>query len=93
MPSNFTEDPLDQAVEKLWFSGVTVVAAAGNYGSADGPSGVPFAPGNDPFVITVGAIDLEGSVNIHGTRRPSGRPTATRMTASGSRRSRRPGDT
>ena len=26
-------DPLDQAVEKLWFNGVTVVAAAGNYGN------------------------------------------------------------
>jgi serine protease AprX len=64
MPSNFTNDPLDKAVEKLWFSGVTVVVAAGNYGKADGPSGVPYAPGNDPFVITVGAVDLEGSVNI-----------------------------
>ena len=62
MPSNFINDPLDQAVEKLWFAGVTVVAAAGNYGKADGPSGVTYAPGNDPFVITVGAIDLEGSV-------------------------------
>jgi serine protease AprX len=57
--SNFTHDPLDRAVEKLWFSGVVVVAAAGNYGNADGtPSGVPYAPGNDPFVITVGAIDI-----------------------------------
>jgi len=65
LPSNFTEDPLDRAVERLWFSGVTVVAAAGNYGLPDGPSGVPFAPGNDPFVITVGAIDLEGSVSVH----------------------------
>jgi serine protease AprX len=60
-PSNFTKDPLDRAVEKLWFSNVVVVAAAGNYGKPDGPSGIPFAPGNDPFVITVGAIDLEGS--------------------------------
>jgi serine protease AprX len=59
--SNFTKDPLDRAVEKLWFSNVVVVVAAGNYGKPDGPSGVPFAPGNDPFVITVGAIDLEGS--------------------------------
>jgi serine protease AprX len=62
-PSNFTRDPLDQAVEKLWFGGVVVVAASGNYGNPDGPSGVKYAPGNDPFVITVGAIDLEGSVN------------------------------
>jgi serine protease AprX len=62
LPSNFTNDPLDKAVEKLWFAGVTVVVAAGNYGKPDGPSGVPFAPGNDPFVITVGAVDLDGSV-------------------------------
>jgi serine protease AprX len=71
LPSNFTEDPLDKAVEKLWFSGVTVVVAAGNYGHADGPSGVPFAPGNDPFVITVGAIDLEGSVAVRRHETPS----------------------
>jgi serine protease AprX len=64
VPSNFTKDPLDRAVEKLWFSGVTVVVAAGNYGHEDGPSGVLFAPGNDPFVITVGAVDLDGTVKI-----------------------------
>lgn len=64
VPSNFTKDPLDRAVEKLWFSGVTVVVAAGNYGHANGPSGVMFAPGNDPFVITVGAIDLDGTVKV-----------------------------
>jgi hypothetical protein len=40
-------------VERLWFGGVVVVAAAGNYGLPTAPSGVPFAPGNDPFVITV----------------------------------------
>ena len=64
-PSNFGHDPLDQAVEKLWFAGVTVVAAAGNYGNADGsPSGVRYAPGNDPFVITVGAEDIGTKANI-----------------------------
>jgi serine protease AprX len=51
-------DPLDQAVEKLWLNGVVVVAAAGNYGTDPVPSGVLFAPGNDPFVITVGATDI-----------------------------------
>jgi len=61
-PSNFTRDPLDKAVEKLWFGGVVVVVASGNYGVEGGPSGVKFAPGNDPFAITVGAVDLEGSV-------------------------------
>jgi serine protease AprX len=62
-PSSFTTDPLDKAVEQLWFNGVTVVAAAGNYGLADKPSGVLYAPGNDPFVITVGAIDIGGTNN------------------------------
>ncbi len=60
--NHFYNDPLDRAVEKLWFSGVFVVAAAGNYGSASGPSGVMYAPGNDPFVMTVGALDLGGSI-------------------------------
>ncbi|MEO8289753.1 MAG: S8 family serine peptidase [Gaiellaceae bacterium] len=64
-PNSFMYDPLDKAVEKLWFSGVVVVAAAGNYGVAGRPSGVPFAPGNDPFVITVGADDIDGSVSTN----------------------------
>jgi serine protease AprX len=57
-------DPLDQAVERLWLNGVVVVAASGNYATdaANGPSGVQFAPGNDPFVITVGAADIGNSV-------------------------------
>lgn len=63
-PSNFTWDPLDRAVEKLWFNGVTVVAAAGNYGVPTGPSRVIYAPGNDPFVITVGAVDIGGTIGI-----------------------------
>jgi serine protease AprX len=64
--TNSYRDPLDQAVEKLWFNGVTVVAAAGNYGtSATTPSGVIYSPGNDPFVITVGAVDLGGTSRAH----------------------------
>jgi serine protease AprX len=59
-PSSFRYDPLDKAVEQLWFSGVVVVTSAGNYGSADGPSGVVAAPANDPFVLTVGALDAKG---------------------------------
>jgi serine protease AprX len=61
----FWIDPLDRAVEKLWFNGVTVVAAAGNYGSASGPSGVLFSPGDDPFVITVGAADIGSHANLN----------------------------
>jgi serine protease AprX len=54
----FYLDPLDRAVERLWFNGVVVVAAVGNYGKPNGPSGVLYSPANDPFVITVGAADL-----------------------------------
>jgi serine protease AprX len=69
--SSFTHDPLDKAVEKLWFGGVTVVAAAGNYGLPNGPSGVLYAPGNDPFVITVGAADMDGNPNPRNDTAPS----------------------
>ena len=62
--NHFYLDPLDRAVEKLWFNGVTVVAAAGNYGTGSTPSGVRYAPGNDPFVITVGAADLANTVRV-----------------------------
>jgi serine protease AprX len=62
--NHFYNDPLDQAVEKLWFNGIFVVAAAGNYGSASGPSGVWYAPGNDPFVMTVGAVDIGNKVAV-----------------------------
>jgi serine protease AprX len=60
-PASVFWDPLDRAVEKLWFDGITVVAASGNYGTGDEPSGVQFAPANDPFVITVGADDIGGT--------------------------------
>ena len=63
MPSQFIHDPLDQAVEKLWFSGIFVVAAAGNYGLEGLPTTVKSAPGNDPFVMTVGAADLKGTLS------------------------------
>src|SRR6185503_13772329 len=58
---SFMYDPLDKAVEKLWFNGVVVVVAAGNYGVDGQPTTVAYAPGNDPFVITVGASDLNGT--------------------------------
>ena len=58
-PTSFRFDPLDQAVERLWFNGITVVAAAGNFGTGTGPVDMSMAPGNDPFVITVGAVDQQ----------------------------------
>jgi serine protease AprX len=60
-PATFAYDPLDKAVEKLWLSGVVVVAAAGNYGENGLATTVGFAPGNDPFIITVGASDLNST--------------------------------
>lgn len=56
---SYTTDPLDAAVEQAWFHGITVVAAAGNLGSA--PDAVSYAPGNDPYIITVGATDDHGT--------------------------------
>jgi serine protease AprX len=58
-------DPLCQAVEMLWKHGITVVAAAGNGGRdiTDGIDGYGTidSPGNDPYVITVGAMKTDGS--------------------------------
>ncbi|MDP8910851.1 MAG: S8 family serine peptidase, partial [Actinomycetota bacterium] len=51
-------DPLNLAVERLWHSGIVVVASAGN----DGPGRMLNAPANDPFVITVGALDVNKTV-------------------------------
>ena len=49
----FWDDPMNQAVLKAWEAGILVVAAAGN----DGPDwGTIGSPGNNPFVLTVGAI-------------------------------------
>src|SRR5215208_7724422 len=52
-------DPLDAAVESAWFKGIVVVTAAGNRGSA--ADAVSRAPGNDPYAISVGAVDDQGT--------------------------------
>jgi serine protease AprX len=52
-------DPINLAVERLWHTGTVVVAAAGN----DGPGRMLNAPASDPFVITVGAVDLAGTAD------------------------------
>lgn len=61
VPESYMTSPLDAAVEILWFSGVVVVASAGNTGDA---TGVQSAPANDPFVITVGATDDHGTSGL-----------------------------
>ncbi len=51
-------NPLDQAVEAAWRAGITVVTSAGNTGP---DAGTITAPGDDPMVITVGALDDNGT--------------------------------
>src|SRR6266566_5116709 len=57
---SYTLDPLCQAVEAAWNSGIVVLAAAGNQGRNNSAGtegyGTIAAPGNDPYVITVGAM-------------------------------------
>lgn len=58
-------DPLCQAVEAAWKQGIVVVVAAGNMGrdNSFGEQGYATieAPGNDPNVITVGAMSPQGT--------------------------------
>lgn len=61
-PGSYITSPIAAAVETLWLNGVVVVAAAGNRG-ADGDA-TWFAPGNDPFVISVGALDENGTASL-----------------------------
>ena len=48
-------DPLNAAVERAWAAGITVVVSAGNRGPGVGTIA---KPADDPYVITVGAADL-----------------------------------
>jgi serine protease AprX len=58
-------DPLCQAVESAWRAGIVVVVAAGNEGRNNSAHtegyGTITAPGNDPYVITVGAMKPMGT--------------------------------
>jgi len=47
-------DPLDFAVEQVWYSGIFVAVSAGNRGPDAGSIN---KPGDDAFVVTVGAAD------------------------------------
>jgi serine protease AprX len=58
-PQSYKTDPLDAAVESAWLKGIVVVAAAGNRGTA--ADAAQYAPGNDPYAITVGALDEQAT--------------------------------
>ena len=59
-------DPLNFAVEQAWFSGITVVVSAGNRGRA-----AISKPADDPYVVTVGAVDDRETPSIDDDRLPA----------------------
>jgi serine protease AprX len=75
---SYTTDPLCQAVESAWKAGIVVVCAAGNEGRVSDTAsgycdnegygtnyGSIQAPGNDPYVITVGAMKSVNSNRMY----------------------------
>ena len=56
---SYHTNPIDAAVEILWFNKIVVVTSVGNSGS-----GKVYPPANDPFVITVGAADDRGTGSL-----------------------------
>jgi len=59
VPEAYVTNPIDAAVEILWFNKIVVVVSAGNVGV-----GALYPPANDPFVITVGATDDRGTASL-----------------------------
>jgi serine protease AprX len=57
---SYNTSALDAATEILWFNGIVVVTSVGNNGS----DGLIYPPANDPFVITVGAVDDKGTADV-----------------------------
>ncbi len=57
-PIPYQFDPLSLALDSLWSHGIVVVVPAGNDGP--GPSTIT-SPGNDPTLLTVGALDESGT--------------------------------
>ncbi|MGI4787713.1 MAG: S8 family peptidase, partial [Janthinobacterium lividum] len=88
---SYTTDPICQAVEALYNAGIVVVCAAGNDGRVNGDVNTPGfdnegwgtaygsvqSPGNDPYIITVGAtksmdgIRADDKIATYSSRGPS----------------------
>lgn len=56
---DYKKDPLNVAVQRAWDAGITVVVAASNRGHAS--ENMVTKPGDDPLVLTVGALDDRGT--------------------------------
>ena len=54
--TTYHKDLLSALVEAAWFSGITVIAASGN----NGP-GALTSPATDPFIVTVGSFNDQGT--------------------------------
>ncbi|HEU4398778.1 MAG TPA: S8 family peptidase [Actinomycetota bacterium] len=57
----YRTDPFNYAVERAWDAGIAVVVAASNRGPDPGTIA---KPGDDPWVITVGATDDRGTTTL-----------------------------
>ena len=57
VPESYHTSLLAAAAEHAWFNGILVVVSAGN----NGPNSMYFSPADDPFVVTVGATDSNGT--------------------------------
>jgi serine protease AprX len=53
----YWNDPINQAVMRLWDAGIVIVSSAGNNGKEMGIT----VPGNTPYIITVGAATDSGT--------------------------------
>ena len=60
-------DPFNYAVERAWDAGITVIVSASNFGPAPGTIA---KPGDDPWVVTVGAVDDRGTATSDDDRLP-----------------------
>jgi serine protease AprX len=65
---SYRTDPLNYAVQQAWDAGIVVVVSASNLGPQPGTIS---KPGDDPWVITVGATDDRGTPGLGDDQLPN----------------------
>ncbi|MEW5807447.1 MAG: S8 family peptidase, partial [Acidobacteriota bacterium] len=75
---SYLTDPLTQACEKAWMAGISVITSAGNRGRTGNGYWTINSPGNDPYIITVGAMNdfntiirADDNITTYSSRGPS----------------------